>query len=224
VVLYCSIRYAIYLYGFTWIEQDTIVNIPRVICLILALWYGLKVWGRDKLGFHFQGIRLALAAGSFVLITGIIFIFQRSIEFTLTGGELALLTISTAFVAVFEETQFRGVLLNAIRDWRGASAAIWISSLIFTLFHIQAQPFRSWPMIFIFGVLFALLRVHGVSLLWLIGIHFSYLLLDFYITISGPFKLPLFYYLWILTWLCGTGIFYLCLTMRKYRSRCEGTG
>jgi hypothetical protein len=66
------------------------------------------------------------------------------------------------------------VLLNAIRDWKGTRAAIWGSSFLFTIMHVQAQPVSQWPGIFLSGVLFAMMRVQGVGLVWLIAVHAAY--------------------------------------------------
>lgn len=53
---------------------------------------------------------------------------------------LIVLTLSSVLVACWEEILYRGVFVNAISDWKGTRAAVWGSSFLFTIMHVQAQP------------------------------------------------------------------------------------
>jgi hypothetical protein len=46
-------------------------------------------------------------------------------------------------------------------------ASIFLSSSIFVVYHIHAQPVSSWCPIFLMGVIFANLRFRGLSIGWL---------------------------------------------------------
>jgi membrane protease YdiL (CAAX protease family) len=89
-------------------------------------------------------------------------------------GFLVWFAIVTIPVALFEEISFRGALLLSLTDWLGKRAAVWVSSLAFMVFHVQAQPLSHWPNLGLFGLVFAILRTKGVSILWLAGIHWVY--------------------------------------------------
>jgi hypothetical protein len=55
--------------------------------------------------------------------------------------------------------------------------------------HVQAQPVSQWPSIFLSGVLFAVMRVEGVGLLWLIVVHAAFDAL-FLLGPTGPESIP----------------------------------
>ena len=65
VVFYMILRTLVYhwvkveSYG-DWIQRDFIMNLPRILCLSLALWLGLKNWKPHDLGFHSKGFGIAL--------------------------------------------------------------------------------------------------------------------------------------------------------------------
>jgi hypothetical protein len=135
----------------------------------LALFQGLRVWGREALGFHGRGGGAALLV--FVSFFGVLWLpdhWLRSQEKLLGAAPILVLVGSSVLVGLWEEILFRGVLLNAIRDWKGTRAAIFGSSFLFTVMHVQAQPLVSWPSLFLAGLVFAALRVQGVGLWWLI--------------------------------------------------------
>jgi hypothetical protein len=50
-------------------------------------------------------------------------------------------------------------------------SAVVLSNVLFAAFHFQAQPVRAWPSIFLLGVIFAHLRLRGLSLGWLALLH-----------------------------------------------------
>jgi membrane protease YdiL (CAAX protease family) len=74
-------------------------------------------------------------------------------------------------VGVFEEYAFRGPLLFALRQRLSLFATVVLSSVLFSIYHVQAQPFRCWVAIFLTGVIYANLRFRGLDLGWLAVIH-----------------------------------------------------
>lgn len=74
-------------------------------------------------------------------------------------------------VGAFEEYAFRGPLLFALHQRFSLFTTIAFSNVLFAVFHVQAQPLRSWMAIFLLGVIFANLRFRGLSLGWLALIH-----------------------------------------------------
>ncbi len=179
-LVYAALRFLIYAYlpaatFFDWFVRDTIMNGPRLLALSLALFLGLRVWGREALGLHAHGGRTA----TFVFLTFFLLLWlpdawSGSRENGLGIPALLVLMASSILVGCWEEILYRGVLLNAIRDWKGTRAAIWGSSILFTIMHVQAQPVSQWPSIFLSGVLFAVMRMQGVGLIWLISVHAAY--------------------------------------------------
>lgn len=83
----------------------------------------------------------------------------------------AVLMVSLALVApVIEETMFRGILYLVIERRRGTRAAVWISSAVFSLFHLVgiggSDPLKSAalviPLFFVVGMVLAVQRQrHG---------------------------------------------------------------
>lgn len=179
-LVYAALRYLIYdsvpaPTGFDWFLRDTLMNGPRLLALGLALLLGLKVWRREGLGLHARGGRTAaLVFFTFFFVLWLPDAWSRSGENGLGIPALLVLAASSVLVGAWEEILYRGVLLNGIRDWKGTQAAIWGSSFLFTIMHVQAQPVLHWPSLFLCGVLFAVMRAQGVGLIWLIAVHAAY--------------------------------------------------
>lgn len=176
-LLYASLRWCVYssypVKDFAgWLLRDTVMNAPRLLVLALSLRLGLRVWNRQELGLHARGWRPA--AFAFVLFFLVLWLpdaWLRMEPLELSTSALALLAASSIIVGVWEEMLYRGVFFNAIREWKGAKAAVWGSSLLFTVMHIQAQSIAHWPSIFLCGMVFAILRLRGVGLVPLIACH-----------------------------------------------------
>jgi len=177
VIFYCVTRFFIYLAipikSFPdWFFLDAVMDAPRFIGFLFCLAVGYRYWGQKKLGFHAQGLIIALIAGIFMCVLEVVTCSLYSLPFSVPTRTIILFYISSFFVGLFEEVLFRGVLLNALHDWKGNFCAVWLSSLIFMSYHIQAQPLDSWPAVLFIGLLFAMLRIYqNVSLYWLIVIH-----------------------------------------------------
>ena len=96
-----------------------------------------------------------------------------------SAAMLALMIGGYVATALFEETLFRGVLLQIFLG-SGTGRAITISSLLFGLMHLQNVLFRDNPMIvlsqaigvFCFGVGYSVLRLRTNTIWPLIALHF----------------------------------------------------
>lgn len=156
-----------------WIVRDTVMDMPRLLALALSLRIGLLHWGRIGLGLHLQHARKALALS--LLFFGVWYppFWFRATPYDMRLGPLLVLSASSVLVALWEEILYRGVLLNSLRDWLGTRAALWGSSLLFTIMHVQAQPIGAWPSVFLVGVVFALMRIDGIALTWIICFHWA---------------------------------------------------
>ena len=185
-----------------WVRRDLVMNLPRGLCLGVALWFGLKSWKLPDLGLHWRGLGIAF-----------VFLFIELLAKGLIGGlkegpafqdnEFLYLTIGSITVGFFEEILFRGVLFNSLRDWMGARTAIFGSSFLFMFFHWQAQDLASWPFLFLFGCLNAGLRQCGVSVLALAVTHAIFDTLYFCFKEIAPGSFAYF----------GYNIFYLLLAL-----------
>jgi membrane protease YdiL (CAAX protease family) len=137
--------------------------------MLLALYAGLKIWTAKELGFHRSGWARGLIFGVLLLAVELYGWCRES--YGLEVSELAVLAASSFVVAIFEELMFRGVLYNALEGWRGRGTAVWGSTFVFMVFHVQAQDPSHFPAIFLTGLLWAIMRFQGVSLYWLILAH-----------------------------------------------------
>lgn len=175
LLIYAGMRASVYaafpLDEYLWFVRDTIMNIPRIISFALALVVGLLFWGRRELGFHVDKPISGFLLGTVIVILGSLGHIFRSSEYGYGEKILLVLTVSSFIVALFEETLFRGVIYQGMQGLWSARVAIWGSSIIFAIFHVQAQPVSSWPSIFLFGVMSATMRAAGIGLWWNILSH-----------------------------------------------------
>ena len=154
-----------------WFWRDVVMDLPRFIWALVALYLGYRTWGWQKLGFSLERPILAMGVGIALLLVEAVFSLMGQRPFVLPNYALFIFYVSSFMVGFFEEILFRGVLLNALRDWKGSLIALWGSTFVFTVYHIQAQPYHAWPGIFTVGFVLALLRLNNVSMLWLILFH-----------------------------------------------------
>lgn len=176
-LIYATLRYFVYdafpADDFTgWAVRDTLMDGPRLLVFLLSLALGVRIWGWNGLGLHKGGFRTAVTilVFYFLLLCYPQFWFRET-PYALGALPFGILTVSSLLVALWEEILYRGVFLNALRDWVSTKVAVLGSSILFAVMHIQAQPIVGWPSIFLTGMLFALMRVRGVALTWLIAIH-----------------------------------------------------
>lgn len=154
----------------TWVVQDAMMNIPRGLGAAVCLLLGLAWYGRDKMGLHWRGWKLPAAMGLCFCLASFVFGLTRE-PFVYSSKEFVLLSMSSFFVAVFEELMFRGILFQSVRHWLGDHFAIWGTTLVFVIYHYGAQPLWGYPQIFLIGGAFAIARSRGCSLYALILAH-----------------------------------------------------
>jgi membrane protease YdiL (CAAX protease family) len=63
----------------------------------------------------------------------------RTEPLALGAAPLIVSCASSVIVGCWEEILYRGFFFNALREWKGAKAAVWGSSFLFTIMHIQAS-------------------------------------------------------------------------------------
>lgn len=173
--LYQGLKLAVYSrFPFTnydeWVVRDTAMNGPRVIVGCLALWWAWRRWGPRRIGLHGRGAAAALL----VLAMELLFLAAHGLEPAMKLRQQLVLAGSSLLVAFNEEALFRALGLEALREKFGERTAFWGSTLLFTVYHYGAQPLAGWPYIFLCGLIFARMRLDGVSLLWLMFIHAAY--------------------------------------------------
>lgn len=174
IVAYVLIRSCVYHFfpvtsQETWFFRDTLMSIPRLgafatLVLLNRFWHA----ARFDLPFKDFG-RVALLG----LVPVALWVFYFS------GGQGGIFTpfkrfvgfFTSLVVGVFEEYAFRGPLLFALRQRLSLLSTVVLSSVLFAIYHVQAQPLRSWVAIFLTGVIYANLRFRGLSLGWLAVIH-----------------------------------------------------
>jgi membrane protease YdiL (CAAX protease family) len=150
-----------------WFWRDALMSIARLAALIALLVLNRK-W--HSLDWRLADYRRAI-------IMGIIPVALWEFYFTGSDGSrfpapmICGGMFSTALVGLFEEYAFRGPLLAALRQKMSLLSSILLSSAFFVIYHVQAQPPSTWGAIFLMGVIFANLRVRGLSIGWLAVIH-----------------------------------------------------
>lgn len=156
-----------------WAQRDLIMNFPRtggVIAVLFLL----------KQKFRFVSLNSLLNIDAKMIFAMFLVLILPTFTPLFVGtyivptSLLLTLTISSLFVAVFEEVLFRWGLYDLLTEKLGWIHAMVISSFVFSVFHLQAQPLHALPSLFIYGVIFCLLRLNGVSLFWLILLHFVF--------------------------------------------------
>lgn len=179
LVLYIVLRFLVYSNVYvdnneSWILRDTVMNLPRAVCLILIILFVLKIQNlkKDFSPAHKWNLPLIITAGSIVCLALLRPAFFNLIEASL--GSLILAVGSSFIVGFFEEALFRGAIFDSLKNWKGDVHAIWYSALLFMLFHIQAQNFGHFPLIFLMGLLFTFLRRGGSTIFQLSIVHALY--------------------------------------------------
>jgi membrane protease YdiL (CAAX protease family) len=158
----------------SWLFRDSIMNFPRIVCLLLVVAFTFDHRRRKKdLYPNLSGKKRAFIVGVLLMLPIILRLFcfeikTYSFEFTL------LFVLNSFVVGFFEEALFRGGFFDSLNGMLGSKSAVWFSSFLFMIFHIQAQDVTLFPGIFIFGIICALLRRDGVSLFLLSLIHSIY--------------------------------------------------
>jgi membrane protease YdiL (CAAX protease family) len=156
---------------FEFMIRDSVLDLPRLLAGSAAFYYAWKKYGKERLGLHERGGLVSL------LVLGMLLLSLMVDGFNPSPPPLPIfliLGLSSFVVGFHEEFVFRGLCLEALKDLAGERVAFWLSSLLFTVFHYKAQPLVTWPGIFVAGLLFARMRLDGISIWCLIFIHGTY--------------------------------------------------
>ncbi len=100
-----------------------------------------------------------------------------------------MFAIASLFVAIKEEFLFRGIVQNLLVQKLGAVKAIFLTSIVFTVWHIGVWDFTPWifTQIFIASVLLGTTYIYGGSMFFVVVIHTFYdALFSFTPLISEP--------------------------------------
>jgi len=154
----------------SYVIMDTLKDIPRIVVASIAYCLAVKTYSSDELGLHrrFTWLPFAFLAAEIIIDLAIL----PSAEKHYTPiWQIAVLVVNSFVVGFFEEVLFRGLILQSIKKWLGVWPAIFISSILFMLFHFQAQRLEHFPSIFLYGMVAAILRLSGQSLWVLMIIH-----------------------------------------------------
>lgn len=136
----------------SWFRRDLVMTAPRLAAFaacgaIIHRNGGWRRWGWTGAITARGALLLALSLAN--LLNGH-WLFHSSTD--LGASRLALGWLSSVPVALFEEAAFRSLLFLSLRERHSPLAAATLSSLAFTVFHVQAQPLFGWPQIFVFGL------------------------------------------------------------------------
>lgn len=135
-----------------------------------------------SLKYHLKVFVLGALMASIVVAT--IFIFYINLNGNYNFAFFSNLQVTAGFihhffVALFEESLFRGIILIKINKRMSATLAIIVSSIIFTLPHLINQPTRIELLsIFLGGLLLASIVIKSRSLGTAVGFHLMWNLLS----------------------------------------------
>lgn len=132
-------------------------------------------WPLDRLGINRRGIWLGLACGLALVIARALVLLGviRPLgppDLSL-GSLIAQIAYYIGLVGLVEELLFRGLIYRALEDWRGTPWAIWISSLVFGLWHFFGQGWLVGVATIFYGLIFALMRRRAGGIIGLIFAH-----------------------------------------------------
>lgn len=130
----------------------------------------------------FQGIVIAMFMLLFISFFMLIFhfeIFNSKVE-QIDIGYFAKGIFITLMIGIREEIVFRGFLFHNLRKVLGSLWAIIISSIVFTIMHINYEGFTyiTFLSMFISGCFLAVLALRSGNISLSVGVHFFY---DFYL-------------------------------------------
>lgn len=140
-------------------------------CLLI----GLRRWSPAQLGLNRNGLGLSLICGLALLAgrTLVILAVQwpRGPEPLTLPRLVGDILFYFGLVALIEELIFRGLVYRALDEWRGASWAIWGSTVGFVLFHVGWRSPLQALGAFIIGLIFAAIRWRAGGVVGLILTH-----------------------------------------------------
>lgn len=146
----------------TWFARDAVMSVLRLSAFTTLFLFN-RTWNLARFDFPLKDLgRIAL--WGLVPLALWAYYFSGSHGDPFAPWMIALGTLTSLIVGLCEEYTFRGPLLATLRQDLSAFSTIFLSSVIFTLYHFQAQPVSSWGMVFLTGVILANLRLRGLSL------------------------------------------------------------
>lgn len=140
-------------------------------CLLI----GMRRWSPSQLGLNRQGIGLSLACGVIILAAIILGRLATNLPSEIQPFNAGLLAVDVLFyfglVGLIEELLFRGVIYQALDQWRGARWAIWGSSLAFGLYHIGRVGLTGAAGLGFIGLILGVIRWRAGGIVGLILVH-----------------------------------------------------
>lgn len=167
-----------------WFARDTIMSVPRLAAFAALLLFN-RTWKSSTFDWQPEDFGKVLLFGG-LLVAFYAFYYSASGGSTIPKFAAAWLALTTVPVVLFEEYAFRGPLLTRLCQQLNPPMGILLTSLLFTVFHLQAQPFSDWGEIFFVGFILANLRIKGLSLGGLALIHFLVDMVWVFFGISHP--------------------------------------
>lgn len=152
-----------------WLFRDSIMDVPRILCFLMCLRLFTSLEKKEFFAISKTNISILIGIAFLILLRPVMSLkyetFSASFEYILISGA------SSIIVAIFEESLFRVLIYDSLKNLIGEFLAIIGSAVIFMGYHYQAQGFQYFPILFLYGILFAIFRGLGASLFWLILCH-----------------------------------------------------
>jgi membrane protease YdiL (CAAX protease family) len=145
------------------------MSIPRLSAFGVLLVLNRR-WNIAAFSMPLSGCSRAARMG-FVPFALWLYFFNAGHGQSFTNMMMVVGLFTSLVVGLFEEYAFRGPLLSALSDRFSLFTTVVLSNILFAVYHIQAQPIRFWLIIFLTGVIYANLRLRGLSLGWIALIH-----------------------------------------------------
>jgi len=151
-----------------WFIRDIVMTLPRIAAFLVSLRLLRGIQGEFWLKIKSPsavGILLGILTYDLFRVSAFPWVLSFRDSLAIIGW------CTTLAVACFEETCFRGLLFQSLMERMTPFKAALLGTLIFTVFHIQAQPITAWPMIFLVGFSLCAAYYRGAGLIWLILVH-----------------------------------------------------
>jgi membrane protease YdiL (CAAX protease family) len=136
-----------------WQHHDLCMTPLRFAGLVACLLLMRRQGGVARFRWDFKFSRRAAALLVLATIGELAWFQSTAGGFDFPPSGIVLGVATTAVVAGFEESLFRGLFYSSLRARFGAPGAAALSSLLFMVFHWGAQPVYEWPQIFGWGML-----------------------------------------------------------------------
>jgi membrane protease YdiL (CAAX protease family) len=158
----------------TGTEAEAWQTFAYVYVLVGTWWIGRR-YTPEALGLNRKGWGVCLFWGGLLILGRSLVIL--SVDWGSSSPQLAWgrmlweAFFYIALVGLTEELLFRGLLFQALLDWRGLRWAIWGTSVGFILWHIFGQGPLVGAAMLLYGLIFALMRWRAGGITGLIFIH-----------------------------------------------------